>query len=142
MYTAGQILDRKGLIDFANWKAVNGGNLIAVSLGGGSYRLDEIVIPVPKPLTDDEIVAKRARLYAQVSDPLFSSYTQGVGTLQDYIDSKAQIGFDNKKSTQTGMTLDDFKHKVSREYQLFKQHNITAESATYRYVESNGNDPN
>lgn len=76
------------------------------------------VKPVP---TDAEISVIRAQLYASDSDAVFNSYQQGVASLQDYVDAKAQIGFDNKKSTQTGMTLDDFKHKVSREYELFKQ---------------------
>lgn len=76
------------------------------------------VKPVP---TDAEISVIRAQLYASDSDAVFNSYQQGVASLQDYIDAKAQISFDNKKSTQTNMTLDDFKHKVSREYELFKQ---------------------
>ena len=41
MYTAGQIIDRKEHIAFANWNNANGGNLISVSLGGGKYRLEE-----------------------------------------------------------------------------------------------------
>lgn len=92
---------------------------------------------IPKPaLTDDEIAETRQALYESTSDPLFASYQQGVGTLQSYIDAKAQIGFDNKKSTQTAMTLDDFKHKVSREYQLFRQSRIIAQDITYAYKEN------
>lgn len=34
------------------------------------------------------------------------------------------------------MTLDDFKHKVSREYQLFRQSRITTEDITYAYKEN------
>ena len=45
MYTAGQIIDRKEHIAFANWKNANGGNLISVSLGGGKYRLEEYKEP-------------------------------------------------------------------------------------------------
>ena len=41
MYKAGQIIDKKEHISFANWKNANGGNLISVSLGGGKYRLEE-----------------------------------------------------------------------------------------------------
>lgn len=109
-----------------------------VERDGVLYRYFEIK-ENPAP-TDTEITATRERLYASVSDPLFASYQQGVGTLQDYIDAKAQIGFDNKKSTQTAMTLDDFKHKVSREYQLFRQARITAQDITYAYKESVGTD--
>ena len=96
---------------------------------------------IPKPaLTDDEISATRERLYAAGSDNVFASYQQGVASLQDYVDAKAQIGFDNKKSTQTGMTLDDFKHKVSREYELFKQAGKVIKNTTYDYKESSGTD--
>lgn len=45
MYTAGQIIDRKEHVKFANWKNANGGNLISVSLGGGQYRLEEYKEP-------------------------------------------------------------------------------------------------
>lgn len=107
-----------------------------VERDGVLYRYFEIK-ENPAP-TDTEITATRERLYASVSDPLFASYQQGVGTLQDYIDAKAQIGFDNKKSTQTGMTLDDFKHKVSREYELFKQSGKVIKNTTYDYKESSG----
>lgn len=56
MYTAGQIIDRKEHIAFANWKAVNGGNFISVSLGNGTYRLEEI----PAPTTEELAAQKRA----------------------------------------------------------------------------------
>ena len=95
------------------------------------------VKPVP---TDAEISVIRAQLYASDSDAVFNSYQQGVASLQDYIDAKAQIGFDNKKSTQTNMTLDDFKHKVSREYELFKQSGKVIKNTTYDYKESSGTD--
>lgn len=93
------------------------------------------VKPVP---TDAEISEIRAQLYASDSDAVFNSYQQGVASLQDYVDAKAQISFDNKKSTQTGMTLDDFKHKVSREYELFKQSGKVIKNTTYDYKESSG----
>lgn len=44
MYTAGQIIDRKEHVKFANWKAVNDSNLISVSIGNGTYRLEEQVM--------------------------------------------------------------------------------------------------
>lgn len=90
--------------------------------------------------TDAEISAIRAALYAVDSDKVFAAHQQGVAPFQDYIDAKAQIGFDNKKSTQTGMTLDDFKHKVSREYELFKQFSMVTKNTTFDYKESSGTD--
>lgn len=56
MYTAGQVIDRKEHVKFANWKNANGGNLISVSLGGGTYRLEEI----PAPTTEELSAQKRA----------------------------------------------------------------------------------
>lgn len=93
-----------------------------------------------KPLpTDSEIVATRAALYASVSDPLFATYDQGGdGTLDAAINAKAQIQFDNKKSTQTAMTLADFVHKVTTEYALSKARKST--ELTYEYQENSGSD--
>lgn len=56
MYTAGQIIDRKEHIAFANWNNANGGNLISVSLGDGTYRLEE----VPAPTIEELSAQKRA----------------------------------------------------------------------------------
>ena len=56
MYTAGQIIDKKEHIAFANWNNANGGNLISVALGNGTYRLEEI----PAPTTDELAAQKRA----------------------------------------------------------------------------------
>lgn len=109
-----------------------------VERDGVLYRYFEIK-ENPAP-TDTEISAIRAKLYASDSDNVFASYQQGVASLQDYIDAKAQISFDNKKSTQTSMTLDDFKHKVSREYELFKQSGKVIKNTTYDYKESSGTD--
>ena len=64
MYTAGQIIDRKEHIAFANWKAVNGGNLISVSLGDGTYRLEEIPAPTTEELAQEKR-AERDNLLAQ-----------------------------------------------------------------------------
>lgn len=58
MYTAGQIIDRKEHIAFANWKNANGGNLISVSLGGGQYRLEEY--KEPEKTTEELAQEKRA----------------------------------------------------------------------------------
>lgn len=56
MYTAGQIIDKKEHIAFANWSNANGGKLRSVSLGDGTYRLEEI----PAPTIDELSAQKRA----------------------------------------------------------------------------------
>lgn len=94
----------------------------------------------PAP-TDKEIVAKREQLYAGISDRAFASYNQGGGTsLKSAILQKAQIQFENKKSTQTNMTMRDFVHKVEAEYTLANKHNVPNAELTYKYQESNGTD--
>lgn len=55
MYQAGQIIDKKEHIAFANWSNANGGKLRSVSLGDGTYRLEEI----PAPTTDELSAQKR-----------------------------------------------------------------------------------
>lgn len=102
----------------------------------GEYTIDGV-----SSYTDDEIIAKRASMYASVSDPLFASYEQGgQTTLQQAIQSKARIQFDNKKSTQGSLTLADFVHKVTTEYALSKARTITPDNLTYEYQENSGSD--
>lgn len=75
MYKAGQIIDRKGLINFANWKNANGGNLISVSLGGGQYRLEEQI--APEKTTEELAQEKRAErdnLLAQTDKYMLSDF--------------------------------------------------------------------
>ena len=73
MYTAGQIIDKKEHIAFANWNNANGGKLRSVSLGDGTYRLEEI----PAPTTDELAQEKRAErdaLLAQTDKFVLSDY--------------------------------------------------------------------
>lgn len=79
----------------------------------GKYYLKENA-PI-KP--DEDIVATRISLYNSISDSKFQSYNQGGGTtLDEAIKAKALIQFNNKKSYQTSMTLDDFISKITKEY--------------------------
>ena len=104
----------------------------------GNWYLAGFAPQKPTP-TDAEIIATREQLYASISDPLFASYDQGGdGTLDAAINAKAQIQFDNKKSTQTAMTFADFVHKVTTEYALSKARKST--ELTYEYRENNGSD--
>lgn len=56
MYKAGQIIDKKEHIAFANWSNANGGKLRSVSFGDGTYRLEEI----PAPTIEELSAQKRA----------------------------------------------------------------------------------
>lgn len=64
MYKAGQIIDRKEHIKFANWKNANGGNLISVSLGDGTYRLEEMPAPTIEELSAQKRAERNAILDA------------------------------------------------------------------------------
>ena len=55
MYKAGQIIDKKEHIAFANWNNANGGKLRSIPVGDGTYRLEEI----PEPTTDELAAQKR-----------------------------------------------------------------------------------
>lgn len=75
MYTAGQIIDKKEHIAFANWNNANGGNLISVSLGGGQYRLEEY--KAPEKTTEELAQEKRAErdnLLAQTDKYMLSDF--------------------------------------------------------------------
>ena len=75
MYTAGQVIDRKEHVKFANWKNANGGNLISVSLGGGKYRLEEYKEP-EKTIEElkSEKRAERDNLLAQTDKYMLPDY--------------------------------------------------------------------
>ena len=73
MYTAGQIIDKKEHIAFANWNNANGGKLRSVSLGDGTYRLEKI----PAPTIDELSAQKRAErdnLLAQTDKYMLPDY--------------------------------------------------------------------
>ena len=47
MYTDGQIINKQEHIAFANWNNTNGNKFRSESLGNGTYKIVEIVIPEP-----------------------------------------------------------------------------------------------
>lgn len=71
MYTDGQIITKQEHIAFANWANANGGKFCSESLGDGTYKITEIVIPEPTIEEKNEAIRKtRASLYAELTDPL------------------------------------------------------------------------
>ena len=75
MYTAGQIIDRKEHIKFANWKNANGGNLITVSLGNGTCRIEELEEPSVLNISDN-IIALRNQYLSDISWRIERYYSQ------------------------------------------------------------------
>ena len=71
MYKDGQIINKQEHIAFANWANANGGKFCSESLGDGTYKIVEIVIPEPTIEEKNEAIRQtRASLYAELTDPL------------------------------------------------------------------------
>lgn len=71
MYTNGQIITKEEHIAFANWNNANGGKFRSESLGNGTYKIIEIIVPEPTIEEKNEAIRQtRAKLYAELVDPL------------------------------------------------------------------------
>ena len=71
MYYDGQIINKQEHIAFANWANANGGKFCSESLGNGTYKIVEVIIPEPTIEEKNEASRKtRASLYAKLTDPL------------------------------------------------------------------------
>ena len=71
MYYDGQIINKQEHIAFANWANANGGKFYSESLGDGTYKIVEVVIPEPTIEEKNEAIRQtRAGLYAKLTDPL------------------------------------------------------------------------
>ena len=71
MYKDGQIITKQEHIAFANWANANGGKFRSESLGNGTYKIVEIIVPEPTIEEKNEAIRQaRAGLYAQLIDPL------------------------------------------------------------------------
>ena len=71
MYKDGQIINKQEHIAFANWANANGGKFCSESLGNGTYKIVEIIVPEPTIEEKNEAIRQtRAGLYAELTDPL------------------------------------------------------------------------
>lgn len=71
MYKDGQIITQEEHIAFANWNNANGGKFRSESLGNGTYKIVEIIVPEPTIEEKNESIRQtRASLYAELVDPL------------------------------------------------------------------------
>ena len=71
MYTDGQIINKQEHIAFANWNNTNGNKFRSESLGNGTYKIVEVIIPEPTIEEKNEAIRQtRAGLYAELTDPL------------------------------------------------------------------------
>ena len=84
MYKDGQIINKQEHIAFANWNNANGSKFRSESLGNGTYKIVEIV--VPEPTEYEKAQARIAELKQMLadSDYVVIKIAEGVSTADDY----------------------------------------------------------
>ena len=102
MYQAGQIIDKKEHIAFANWNNANGGKLRSIPVGDGTYRLEEIPAPTTKELATQKRAERNAILdatdkFVSVLDyPITDEEREQYKAYRQYLrDLPEQAGFPN-----------------------------------------------
>ena len=91
MYKDGQIITKQEHIAFANWANANGGKFRSESLGNGTYKIVEVVIPEP---TEYEKAQERiAVLKAEIASVDYKQfkYLRGELTTEEWEEVKAYI---------------------------------------------------
>lgn len=79
MYKDGQIITKEEHIAFANWNNANGGKFRSESLGNGTYKIVEIIVPEPTIEEKNEAIRQtRAKLYTELVDPLHAQKDKDV----------------------------------------------------------------
>lgn len=66
MYKDGQIITKQEHIAFANWNNTNGGKFRSESLGDGTYKIVEII--VPEPTEREQMQERIVRLKQALAD--------------------------------------------------------------------------
>lgn len=91
MYYDGQIITKQEHIAFANWANANGGKFCSESLGDGTYKIVEIVIPEPTEYEKAQV--RIAELKAEIAavDYKQFKYLRGELTAEEWEEVKAYI---------------------------------------------------
>ena len=91
MYKDGQIINKQEHIAFANWNNANGGKFRSESLGNGTYKIVEIV--VPEPTEYEKAQARIAVLKAEIASVDYKQfkYLRGELTAEEWEEVKAYI---------------------------------------------------
>ena len=91
MYKDGQIINKQEHIVFANWNNANGGKFRSESLGNGTYKIVEIV--VPEPTEYEKAQARIAVLKAEIASVDYKQfkYLRGELTAEEWEEVKAYI---------------------------------------------------
>ena len=91
MYTDGQIINKQEHIAFANWNNTNGNKFRSESLGNGTYKIVEVVIP--EPTEYEKAQARIAELKAEIDKVDYKQfkYLRGELTAEEWEEVKAYI---------------------------------------------------
>ena len=91
MYTDGQIINKQEHIAFANWNNTNGNKFRSESLGNGTYKIVEVVIP--EPTEYEKAQARIAELKAEIDKVDYKQfkYLRGELTAEECEEVKAYI---------------------------------------------------
>lgn len=91
MYKDGQIITKSEYTAFANWNNANGNKFRSESLGNGTYKITEIVIP--EPTEYEKAQARIAVLKAEIDavDYKQFKYLRGELTAEEWEEVKAYI---------------------------------------------------
>ena len=91
MYYDGQIITKDGYTAFANWNNANDGKFSIESLGDGTYKITEIVIP--EPTEEEKAQARIAVLKAEIASVDYKQfkYLRGELTAEEWEEVKAYI---------------------------------------------------
>lgn len=106
MYKDGQIITKEQHIEFANWNNANGGKFRRESLGNGTYKIVEIIVPEPTIEEKNETIRQtRAKLYAGLVDPLHAEKQRKIVTEEWNEDLEAEyiskvVGLTKKIQTE------------------------------------------
>ena len=84
MYKDGQIITKQEHIAFANWSTTNGGKFHSESLGDGTYKITEIVIPEPTEYEKAQTRIAELKQILKDADYKTSKYVDGEYTAEEW----------------------------------------------------------
>jgi hypothetical protein len=90
MYYNGQIITNAEHIAFANWNNVNGRKFRSESMGDGTYKIVEIVIPEPTEYEKAQARIAELKQLLAGTDYVVLKIAEGVATREDYESVLAQ----------------------------------------------------
>lgn len=89
MYRDGQIINKQEHIAFANWANANGNKFRSESLGDGTYKITEIVIPEPTEYEKAQVRIAELKQMLADADYWTSKHADGEYTDEEWAEKVA-----------------------------------------------------